>query len=334
MRIKHVPYTKKNVTTIDLVVGDEILYRDEDYFNKVQDEVEEAYLDQVRNLTNLNPVISEEETKPEVTKTNNNNSKMTAPLEEHAETGPLVPCKVCNRTFLQDRISKHAEVCHKTTGKQRPVYDVVGARVQGTDAGEMVTMGKIKLEPARPLEKKSELMKKYNTENDAKTDQADQKAAPKAKDKDGMKLAESKNGAAFQVMFDGSQNMKMQKPSTAFSKSKLPPIVHKQQAQDLRKLSAKNWKRQRNQVSPDFNSSQTSFSEEDEDFLASSMVSTKTVCSDAFDFLFDEKNLNPEDALHKEFNRQSSTITHDPCIENDPNKKLVTQNESSCCVIS
>ena len=73
----------------------------------------------------------------------------------------------------------------------------------------------------------------------------------------------------------------------------------------MRKLSAQNWKRQRNQVSPDFNSSQTSFSEDEEvDFLASSMVSQKTVCSDAFDFLFDENNLNPEQALHKEFNRE------------------------------
>ena len=107
MRIKHVPYTKKNVTTLDLVVGDEILYRDEDYFNKVQDEVEEAYLDQVRNLTNLNPVISEEETKPEATNTNNNNSKMTAPLEEHAETGPLVPCKVSGVTPKSNKITMH-----------------------------------------------------------------------------------------------------------------------------------------------------------------------------------------------------------------------------------
>ena len=71
--------------------------------------------------------------------------------------------KVCKRTFLEDRIAKHAEVCHKTTAKQRPVYDVVGARVGGTDAGELVAAGKIKLEPAKPMAKKSELMKKYNT---------------------------------------------------------------------------------------------------------------------------------------------------------------------------
>ena len=108
MRIKHVPYTKKNLTTLDLVVGDEILYRDEDYFNQVQDEAEEAYLDQVRTLTKLNPVISEEETKPEVNNNNKNNSKMTAPLEEHAETGPLVPCKVSGVT-----VKSHKRTMHK-----------------------------------------------------------------------------------------------------------------------------------------------------------------------------------------------------------------------------
>merc|ERR1719471_273352 len=93
--------------------------------------------------------------------------------------------------------------------------------------------------------------------------------------------------------------------------------------QDLRRLSAQNWRKQRKQVSPDFNSSQTSFSDDDVDFLASSMVSQKTVCSDAFDFLFDENNLNPEQALHKEFNRQPSTITesHHP-VSDDVNKKL------------
>lgn len=133
-------------------------------------------------------------------------------------------------------------------------------------------------------------------------------------------------------MFDDSQQkLKMQKPATAFNHSKLPPIVMKQggQGQDLRRLSAKNWKKQR--VSPDFNSSQTSFSDDDVDFLASSMVSQKTVCSDAFDFLFDENNLNPEQALHKEFNRQPSTITE---AEGLGDKKPLTQKESSCCVIS
>ena len=61
------------------------------------------------------------------------------------------------------------------------------------------------------------------------------------------------------------------------------------------------------------------------------MVSQKTVCSDAFDFLFDENNLNPEESLHKEFNRQASTMTVDP---GPGHTRPVTQKESSCCVIS
>ena len=92
MRIKHVPYNKHNLTTLDLVVQDEILYRDENYFNQVQDEIEEQYLDQVRKLSS---VISEEEVNPEI----NRSATMTAPLEEHAETGPLIPCKVSSIMF-------------------------------------------------------------------------------------------------------------------------------------------------------------------------------------------------------------------------------------------
>ena len=34
--------------------------------------------------------------------------------------------------------------------------------------------------------------------------------------------------------------------------------------------------------------------DEEYDYLAASMTSQKTVCSDAFDFLFDSENLNPD----------------------------------------
>ena len=82
----------------------------------------------------------------------------------------------------------------------------------------------------------------------------DKPAAPpasEAKDKN-VKVAQAKNGQAYQVMFDDSQQkMKMQKPATAsFNHSKLPPIVMKGQGpgQDLRRLSAQNWRKQRKQV--------------------------------------------------------------------------------------
>ena len=68
--------------------------------------------------------------------------------------------------------------------------------------------------------------------------------------------------------------------------------------------------------------------EEDEDFLAASWASSKTVCSDAFDFLFDEKNMNPENVLEK----------HQDVIEIKPDKNfgkpIMDNNHSKCCVIS
>ena len=96
-------------------------------------------------------------------------------------------------------------------------------------------------------------------DNEAKSE--DKPAAPpasdKAKDKDkNVKVAQAKNGQAYQVMFDDSQQkMKMQKPATAsFNHSKLPPIVMKGQGpgQDLRRLSAQNWRKQRKQVNANF----------------------------------------------------------------------------------
>ena len=58
--------------------------------------------------------------------------------------------------------------------------------------------------------------------------------------------------------------------------------------------------------------------EEDEDFLAASWASSKTVCSDAFDFLFDEKNMNPENVLQK----------HPDVIEVKPDKNFGNTNKS------
>ena len=207
---------------------------------------------------------------------------------------------------------------------------MVGNRIGGTEAGEMVAAGKIKLEPAKPIEKKSELMKKYNTDTNSSEPAPVQAKERKPNDEN----KKGKNGEAYQVVFDDSEKMKTRKTTAALAGNKLPPIVMKQASgkpQDLRHLSAKNWRKQRNQISPDFNSSMTnsSLSDDDNDFLASSMVSQKTVCSDAFDFLFDENNLNPEQALNKEFNRQHSTITE---VSHAPLDKK--EQGSVCCVIS
>ena len=72
--------------------------------------------------------------------------------------------------------------------------------------------------------------------------------------------------------------------------------------------------------------------EEEDDFLAASWASSKTVCSDAFDFLFDEKNMNPENVLEK----------HPDVIEIKPDKDFGKDaslpngksQQSKCCVIS
>jgi len=278
-----------------------ILYRDERYFQNF-----EASPDQAKEVVVANTQHQVQEV------------IMTAPLEEKGDSGPLVACKVCSRNFAADRISVHVAVCEKTTAKSRGVYDVAKARVAGTEAEELIAAGRLKLEPAKPMEKKSDLMKKYKIE-DAKKEEVKSKEE-KEKEKP-QRVAQKKNGEAYQVVFDESEKMRTRKPTAAMVPSKLPATVVRQgtQKQDLRYLSAKIWKKQRQQVSPDLNSS---FSEDDLDFLASSMTSQKTVCSDAFDFLFDEKNLNPEQVLEQEFNRPSSHIPH------------TEKEKEACCAIA
>ena len=68
-----------------------------------------------------------------------------------------------------------------------------------------------------------------------------------------------------------------------------------------------------------------------EDFLSASHAST---ASDAFDFLFDSQNLNPEKVLEK---ANIETFTEEKLKEyernNLGNDKNVVQN-SACCVVS
>jgi len=290
------------------VLEDQVLYRDEDYFENVK---------RGPSLPSL-PVLQNIDTEVKTDTGIIDTDAMTAAVEETGETGPLVPCQVCGRSFAGERILKHVEVCEKTTAKHRSVYDVVRARVAGTEAEQLLAAGRLKLEPAKPMEKKSDLMKKYNLEEAKSTE--DKHKGDKTKEKP-QKVAQKKNGEAYQVVFDDTDKMRTRKPTTAIAPSKLPATVVRNGAkQDLRYLSASNWRKQRHQVSPDLNSS---FSEEDIDFLASSMASQKTVCSDAFDFLFDEKNLNPEKVLEEEFNRSPSHLGVGVTKEKDP-----------CCVIS
>ena len=84
MRIKNVPYTRKHITTLDLIAGDEILYRDENYFSQVKDN------------SAPNPTVLGSYPKLLQQTLSEPSPAMGAPLEEHKETGPLVACKVCS----------------------------------------------------------------------------------------------------------------------------------------------------------------------------------------------------------------------------------------------
>jgi len=248
---------------------------------------------------------------------------MTAPPQEQGDSGPLVACKTCGRSFAADRVSRHLEVCTALAARPRQPYDVAGMRVAGTGAEELVKTGKITLEPAKPIAKKTDLTKQMEA---ARSTAKPATAAPKAKvmAEKGKATAKGASGEAYQVMFDDRGPAgKAGKPA-----KNLPTQVVRGptgKAQDLRYLSAKNNWRSKNGISPDFNSS---LSDDDYDFLAASMASTKTVQSDAFDYLFDENNLNPE-KVHDhltEFNRQDS--------RKDSGHVVNTQKNSECCVVS
>ena len=45
-------------------------------------------------------------------------------------------CSICSRNFAPDRISKHKEICAKSSRKRRKVFDVAASRVEGTDAAQ------------------------------------------------------------------------------------------------------------------------------------------------------------------------------------------------------
>ena len=55
--------------------------------------------------------------------------------------GDLVKCSNCQRGFAQERIDKHIQICKNT--KERQIYDIAQARVQGTEAGELYKAGRL-----------------------------------------------------------------------------------------------------------------------------------------------------------------------------------------------
>ncbi|KAI8923692.1 hypothetical protein BC831DRAFT_469845 [Entophlyctis helioformis] len=53
--------------------------------------------------------------------------------DEYATSGgPLIPCYICGRKFMQERLDKHTDACAKAS-KARKVFDASKARAKGTD---------------------------------------------------------------------------------------------------------------------------------------------------------------------------------------------------------
>ncbi|XP_029454271.1 zinc finger C2HC domain-containing protein 1C isoform X2 [Rhinatrema bivittatum] len=52
---------------------------------------------------------------------------------ENSTATDLVPCQICGRTFLLERLQKHVAVCKKMKNSKRKVFDSSKARTKGTD---------------------------------------------------------------------------------------------------------------------------------------------------------------------------------------------------------
>jgi len=60
------------------------------------------------------------------------------PGAESADAGPLHQCRTCGRTFNAQALAKHTKVCEKVFIKKRKQFNVVEARVAGTEAAKYV----------------------------------------------------------------------------------------------------------------------------------------------------------------------------------------------------
>ncbi|XP_076645146.1 uncharacterized protein LOC143354749 isoform X2 [Halictus rubicundus] len=73
----------------------------------------------------------------------------------------LVPCKICGRSFAQDRVTLHEQICAKTGQKRRKLFDSVMSRVKGTELEKFVKKGCAKKQPEKPPEPKSNWRRKH-----------------------------------------------------------------------------------------------------------------------------------------------------------------------------
>ncbi|OXB61545.1 hypothetical protein ASZ78_010748 [Callipepla squamata] len=53
--------------------------------------------------------------------------------EVAVQTGDLLPCRICGRTFFPAALKKHGPICQKTSAKKRKTFDSSRQRAEGTD---------------------------------------------------------------------------------------------------------------------------------------------------------------------------------------------------------
>ncbi|XP_040571020.1 uncharacterized protein [Lepeophtheirus salmonis] len=225
------------------------------------------------------------------------------------------PCKTCSRPFtVGERLIKHEEVCVKQ--RSREPFDISLSRVKNTDAGQLVESGKLKLDPARVMEKKSVLNKKLFKD-----------PIPPIKPKSKAPVdSNNSKGISYQVIFGANDKPSIRNP-IKFS-STLPP--QKIPLKTLPQGSPLTYWKSVAKVSP-LQKRPSALKENIEsqnspgivdDYFASSIDSRR---SHAFDYLFDSKNLNTENIMHA-FNDTESVVV-------DNGSSNVKKYKKPCCLL-
>ncbi|TRY80374.1 hypothetical protein TCAL_09882 [Tigriopus californicus] len=269
---------------------------------------------------------------------------MTAEIEEFpSNTVQVVPCSNCGRGFAKDRLDTHFKIC-KSQKKRKP-YNISKHRVAGTEAEDLVRQGRLKLEPPKPNAKKSDLTAKLKLAAAEAAKVPEKQPLPPIPSKtDGGVGAANSNAVSYQVVFEGDDGQLKTKKASKFDSLQMR-ASHRPRPQtrtiDERYLSAERargrWQAAATTINPGLSGSLTNgvLSSEEEDFLMSSMTSTRTVCSDAFDFLFDSDNLNPDKVLnHAEIERFTEEKFLEYQAQNEGRDEKAMVKHSACCVIS
>jgi len=90
-------------------------------------------------------------------KISNNTTLKSSPQKKFSPKPGLTQCKICSRSFAEDRIKVHTEICNKTKKKKRKIFDATKARVEGTEAAQFQNQTKaVKTKPRSNWRKKRE----------------------------------------------------------------------------------------------------------------------------------------------------------------------------------